>query len=804
MAELRYPYAPRLEVADQIFGHVVLDPYRWLEDADLAETRAWQAAQDALFAEYAASLPGRDVMAARIAELVRAGAVSPPAWRGDRQFFMRRTPDQDHAVLLTAGPGSPEDAAPPAERVLIDPMGIDPSGITTLDAWQPDKEGELLAYQLSEGGDEESVLRVMDVATGRDVDGPIDRCRYSGVAWLPGTSSRGPAGKAFYYVRRLPPEAVPEGEEQYHRRVYLHRVGIPASEDVVIFGAGREKTSYYGVQVSRDGRWLIVSASVGTAPRNDLWLADLTASDEAAPELRVVQEGVDARTGLRAGRDGRLYVHTDLDAPRGRLAIADPACPGPAGWRDLIGERADAVLGGYAILDGAELRRPLLLAGWTRHAISEITVHDLATGEQTGTVPLPGLGSIGGISERPEGGHEAWFSYTDNTTPVIIEHYDGRSGQVRQWARAPGSVDVPPVRAEQVTYKSKDGTAVRMLIISGGEPDEAGTAGTTAGTAGVTASTNGGEAGTDGGEAGANGGGTGAARAARPAILYGYGGFGVSLTPAYTASILAWVEAGGVYAIASLRGGGEEGEAWHRAGMREGKQHVFDDFYAAAERLISGGWTTPRQLAISGGSNGGLLVGAAITQRPELYAAAICSAPLLDMVRYERFGLGETWNDEYGTASDPEQLGWLLSYSPYHHVRDGTSYPAVLFTVFDSDTRVDPMHARKMCAALQHATAATPGSPPAVAASPPHAAAAGSPRASAASPLHAADAGPPHAAAAPGSPDTAREGRPARPVLLRREVSAGHGARAVSRSVSLAADTLAFAAYHTGHPGLGQ
>ena len=734
MAGLRYPHAPRLDVADQIFGHVVRDPYRWLEDADLAETRAWQASQDALFAEYAVSLPDRDVLAERIAELVRAGSVSPPAWRGDRQFFLRRTPDQDHAVLLTAGPGSPEDAPPPLERVLIDPMAIDPSGITTLDAWQPDKEGELLAYQLSAGGDEESVLRVMDVATGQDVDGPIDRCRYSVVAWLPGTSgSRGPAGKAFYYVRRLPPEAVPDGEEQYHRRVYLHRVGTPASEDIMIFGEGRDKTTYYGAQVSRDGHWLMISASVGTAPRNDLWLADLTASDEAAPEFRVVQEGLDARTGLRAGRDGRLYVHTDLDAPRGRLAIADPAYPGPAGWRDLIGESTDAVLGGYAILDGAELRRPLLLAGWTRHAISEITVHDLATGEQRGTVPLPGLGSIGGISERPEGGHEAWFSYTDNTTPVIIEHYDGRSGQVRQWARAPGSVDVPPVRAEQVTYESKDGTVVRMLIISGREPDRAAA------------------------------GRPGPARAARPAILYGYGGFGVSLTPAYTASILAWVEAGGVYAIASLRGGGEEGEAWHRAGMREGKQHVFDDFYAAAERLITGGWTTPRQLAISGGSNGGLLVGAAITQRPDLYAAAICSAPLLDMVRYERFGLGETWNDEYGTAADPQQLDWLLSYSPYHHVREGASYPAVLFTVFDSDTRVDPMHARKMCAALQHA-----------------------------------------AAAAPGSPDEAREGRPARPVLLRREVSAGHGARAVSRSVSLAADTLAFAAYHTGHPGFGR
>jgi prolyl oligopeptidase len=768
MAELRYPHAPRLDIADQIFGHVVRDPYRWLEDADLAETRAWQAAQDALFAEYAASLPDRDVLAARIAELVRAGSVSPPAWRGDRQFFLRRTPDQDHAVLLTAGPGSPEDAAPPAERVLIDPMGIDPAGLTTLDAWQPDKEGQLLAYQLSEGGDEESVLRVMDVATGRDVDGPIDRCRYSVVAWLPGaSSSRGPAGKAFYYVRRLPPEAVPAGEEQYHRRVYLHRVGTPASEDVMIFGEGRDKTSYYGAQVSRDGRWLVISASVGTAPRNDLWLADLTASDEAAPGFRVVQEGVDARTGLRAGRDGRLYVHTDLDAPRGRLAIADPAYPGPAGWRDLIGERADAVLGGYAILDGAELPRPLLLAGWTRHAISEITVHDLATGEQAGTVPLPGLGSIGGISERPEGGHEAWFSYTDNTTPVIIEHYDGRTGQVRQWARAPGSVDVPPVRAEQVTYESKDGTEVRMLIISGGEPggagtDEAGTGTDRAGTGTDRAGTGTDRAGTGTDRAGTSAGGPGPARAARPAILYGYGGFGVSLTPAYAASILAWVETGRVYAIASLRGGGEEGEAWHRAGMREGKQHVFDDFYAAAERLIADGWTTPGQLAISGGSNGGLLVGAAITQRPDLYAAAICSAPLLDMVRYERFGLGETWNDEYGTAADPEQLNWLLSYSPYHHVQDGTSYPAMLFTVFDSDTRVDPMHARKMCAALQHA-----------------------------------------AAAWPGAPDGAREGRPARPVLLRREVSAGHGARAVSRSVSLAADTLAFAAYHTGHPGFG-
>jgi prolyl oligopeptidase len=720
MARLRYPDARRLDLTEEISGHRVRDPYRWLEALDSDETQAWLAAQDTLFGEYAAGLPGRDALAARLAELLRAGTVGPPVWRGERRFFLRRTPDQDHAVLFTAGG---ESDAP--ERVLIDPMAIDPSGGTTLDAWQPDKEGELLAYQLSEGGSEESVLRVMDVATGEVIDGPIDRCRYSAVAWLPGTrADRGPYGKAFYYVRRLPPDAVPDGEQQYHRRLYLHRVGTAASEDVVIFGEGMDKTNYYRPSVSWDGRDLIVSAAQGTAPRTEVWLADLTTSGEAAPAFRVVQRGVDASTHLIAGRDGRLYVFTDAGAPRGRLAIADRADPAAAGrWRDLIAERPDAVLTDFSVLDGPELTRPVLLAAWRRHSISEVTVHDLATGARTGTIALPGLGTVGAMTERPEGGHEAWFSYTDNTTPTVIQHYDARTGEVKEWAGAPGSVTVPRVRTEQVTYKSKDGTAVRMLIICGGD-----------------------------------------ARTPRPAILYGYGGFGVSKTPAYTASALAWVEAGGVYAIASLRGGGEEGEEWHRAGMREHKQRVFEDFQAAAEYLVAEGWTTPGQLAIYGGSNGGLLVGAAITQWPWQYAAAICSAPLLDMVRYERFGLGQTWSDEFGSAADPVELEWLLGYSPYHHVRDGTAYPAVLFTVFESDTRVDPMHARKMCAALQHATA---------------------------SPARFPGEGPP-------SPDEP-PGAVSRPILLRRELSAGHGARAVSRSVSLFADILAFAAYHTGH-----
>ena len=691
MSEFGYPSARRLDLTEDIGGHRVSDPYRWLEDDTSDERAGWLAAQAEEFGSYRQELAGRDRLADRVRELLSTGYVGTPVWRGERCLFTRRDPDQEHGVLCT-------QLADGAVEVLVDPMAIDPSGLTTLDAWQPDKEGRLLAYQLSEGGDEESLLRVIDVTTGSLVDGPIDRCRYSNVAWLPG-------GKAFYYTRRLPPSAVPDGESQYHRRVYLHQIGTSADSDVLIFGSGRDKTDYYSVSVSRDGRWLTISASRGTAPRNDLWIADLSESDLASPDLRVIQEGLDVQTGVHVGRDGRLYVFTDSGAPRGRIAVTDPADPGPATWRDLIGSDPEAVLrGDHSTGPG----RPALSC-WpagpgTRSARSPCTTWP--TGERVGQVPLPGLGTVGGISERPEGGHEAWFVYTDYTTSSVVLRFDAWTCEVTTWATAPGSAAVPDVTAQQVTYESKDGTAVRMLVISG--------AGTPPGP--------------------------------RPTILYGYGGFDISLTPAYSPNVLAWASAGGVYAIANLRGGSEEGEEWHRAGMLDRKRCVFEDLHAAAETLIRGGWTTPEQLAISGGSNGGLLVGAALTQRPELYAAVICSAPLLDMVD-ERFGLGQTWNVEYGTAADPEQLGWLLSYSPYHHVVPGTAYPAVLFTVFTNDTRVDPVHAYKMCAALQHASSSD---------------------------------------------------RHHGPVLLRAEDQVGHGARAVKPDGGTGRDTLAFAARHTG------
>ncbi|SDH54145.1 prolyl oligopeptidase family serine peptidase [Nonomuraea jiangxiensis] len=651
-----YPPAERLPLTDRIYGYEIPDPYRWLEDPADPRTLSWLAAQDRLWQAAADRLPLRARFQARLAELGDTGLVTPPVWRGERRFHLRQHASQEHPVLYCD------------DRPVLDPMVLDPTGLTTLDDWQPDLEGRRLAYQISRRGDERASLYVCDVDTGAVIDGPVEGCRYSAVAWLPG-------GTAFYYVR-------------FHDGVHLHRIGAP---DVPVFTQGKVS---YGVQISADGRWLTISA--GTPSGNSLWLADLAGRDPARPELRPVQEGSHARTAGAVAGDGRLYLLTDRDAPRRRLCVADPARP--TAWRELIPQDPQAVLGAFTLLDGDRL-----LVSRTRHAVGELAVHHARTGERLAGVPLPGSGSIASLTSRPDGGSEVWFAYTDAVTPAEIWRYDARTGATTLWSAAPGRARLPEVRSHHIEYASADGTRVRMVVVarpSQGHP--------------------------------------------RPAILSGYGGFGIPLMPGYAADSLAWVEAGGVLAIANLRGGGEEGESWHRDGMLDRKQNVFDDFVAAAERLVADGWTTPGQLGIWGESNGGLLVGAALTQRPDLFAAAVCSAGLLDMTRYHRSGLGATWTGEYGDPDDPEQLGWLLGYSPYHHVRKVADHPATLFTVSAADTRVDPLHARKMCAALQWAAGGD------------------------------------------------------RPVLLRNEPDVGHGARSVSRSVGLAADVLAFLAAHTG------
>ncbi|TFV44869.1 prolyl oligopeptidase family serine peptidase [Blastococcus sp. TF02A_35] len=686
---MRYPEAPRLDLVDDLHGHRVADPYRWLEDPADPRTQEWSQAQDALAGEVLAALPLRARFAERLEQLVHAGAVGIPVWRGDRAFSTRRDPGQEHAVLRVR-------EADGTVRTLVDPMELDPEGTTTLDAWAPSWEGDRLAYQVSTGGDEESRLYVLDVASGELLDGPVDRCRYSPVGWLPG-------GEELFYVRRLAPDQVPAGEEQYHRRVWRHRVGGDPAEDVLVHGEGLDPTNYYGVRTSADGRWLVVSASAGTAPRDDVWLADLAGDGT----LRDLQLGVDAQTAAWVARDGRLWLMSDRGTPRWRLAVADPADPAtwaPEAWADVIPQQDDAVLSDVALVDGPDGALQVL-AVHAVDATDRLSVWAADGSGRLAEVTPPGAGSIAGVSAPHSGGTTAWVGYTDYATPPSVLRWDsGTPEELAPWERAPVAGEVPDLTVVETHATSQDGTPVHLFVLSGtGTPDRP-----------------------------------------RPTVLYGYGGFNVSLTPGYSAQALSWVAAGGVWVVANLRGGSEHGEEWHRAGMRERKQNVFDDFAAAGEHLVAQGWTTHEQLAVMGGSNGGLLVGATLTQRPDLAAAVVCSAPLLDMVRYELFGLGRTWNDEYGTADDPVELGWLLGYSPYHAVREGTAYPATLFTTFESDTRVDPLHGRKLAAALQHATSSEA------------------------------------------------------PVVLRRETSVGHGARAVSRTVGLAADQLAFLAAHTG------
>lgn len=684
-SQRRYPAAARQNIVSELDGQRIPDPYRWLEEAASPETLRWTEEQDAYYRAERSRWPDTDRFEADLAALAAVDRAKTPKVRRGRLFLERQEAGWDHPVLFV------RDGE--AEWPLVDVRALDSCGSTVLDAWEPSVEGDRLAYQVSGGGNEDSVLWVLDAVTGRVLDGPIDRVRRTSVGWLPG-------GDAFYYVGHL------TGEMPYHRRVYLHTVGSGREADVPVFGDGREKTQFYSVALTPDGRWLTIICTTGTNPSTDVYLADLSASAPDRPDLRPIQEGGQARTrphiASGTGPHDPIWLRTDRNAARRRLVVCSPADSTEGSWRELVAERPDAVLDDLAVLNGPELPRPIGLVAWIRHAASEITVHDLTDGRELGAVPLPGTGTIGAFSVRPEGGHEAWFSYTDFTTPARTLHYDARTGRVAPWGPEPGPVAGGVTNQE--TYHSADGTTVRMFVISPtGRPDHP-----------------------------------------RPAILTGYGGFGWSMSPRFSALTAAWCRAGGIVAVACLRGGGEEGTEWHRGGRGRHKPNTFDDFAAAADHLVDAGWTKPDRLGIMGGSNGGLVVGVELTRHPEKYAAAVCMSPLLDMVRYELSGLGPSWVSEYGSADNPDDLRVLLSYSPYQHVTDCTGYPPVLFAVFDGDTRVNPLHARKMCAALQHASGT--------------------------------DA----------------------PVLFRFERGTGHGPRSTSRAVLLEADCLAFLAYHLG------
>jgi len=528
------------------------------------------------------------------------------------------------------------------DRVLVDPAALSPDATSALDWYYPSPDGRLLAYGVSEGGSEKSTLRVREVETGRDLPDVIPWTRACSLEWRPD-------GSGFFYTRYPERGRVPPGEEDYHRRVFEHSLGEDWRRDPLLFGEGRAPEDWTSIHLSPDGRFLAVSVSLGWT-RTDVYLKDRVGGGGFVP----VVEGIDSLFGVTL-RNDRLYLHTNHGAPRYRLVAADLKRPGPESWQDVIPEGPD-------VLEGALLVGQWILVLRLRDASSRLSLYDLR-GRLQRELELPGIGTVEAMTGEWDG-KEAFFGFSSFTTPPVVYRLALPEGPPAPWRAVEGDVNPQAYTVRLVRYASKDGTPISMFLVHGRDRPPGG-----------------------------------------PALLTGYGGFNVSLTPAFGRSLLLFLERGGLYAVAHLRGGGEYGEDWHRAGMREHKQNAFDDFLAAAEFLHREGHAERGRLAIMGGSNGGLLVGAALTQRPELFAAVVCQVPLLDMLRYHRYRIARLWIAEYGSPEDPDAFRWLYAYSPYHHVREGTRYPAVLLTAGEADSRVDPMHARKMAARLQAATA---------------------------------------------------------------------------------------------------
>ena len=630
-----------------LHGEPVADPFRWLEDGESPEVRAWDEAQNEATRAFLEKAPGGDALRARVRELLSIGHVGAPAVRktreGTRRYFhVKREGTQEQAVMLV------RDGVDAPDRVLVDPAPLSPDGTTAIDWWNPSRDGSLVAWGLSEAGSEESTLRVRDVATGADLPDRIPHTRHATVAWLPG-------GEVFYYTRYPEPGTVPPGDEKYGARVFRHRLGDDASRDELVFGEGRDKLDVPSVIASPGGRWLVVRVHQGWQ-KNEVWLRDLS---DPGGAWRPVVAGADALFEP-IPMDDVLYVLTNDGAPRYRLYEVRYDALDRAAWREILPQHED-VLADVTVVGGADR---VLVATYMHEASARLERFG-GDGRALGPIELPTLGSAGASGAHD--GDEVFVNFTSFATPFQVLRHDLRAGTTTLWDRVGAGFVPDGVRVELLHATSKDGTRVPMYLVSReGSPRDGD----------------------------------------RPAVLWGYGGFNISQTPVFSIRSMLVLERGGVWVSALLRGGGEFGEEWHRAGMLEHKQNVFDDLYACAEELVRRRITRPERLAVAGGSNGGLLVAAAVTQRPELFGAGLCLVPLADMLRYQRFRIGRLWIAEYGDPDEPSAFRWLRAYSPYHHVKDGTRYPAMLFTTAESDSRVDPMHARKMAARMQEAQGA--------------------------------------------------------------------------------------------------
>ena len=623
-------------VEETIHGHKISDPYRWLEDANRADTKQYVEQQLAYARSILDPLPGRDAIHRRLMELSSIGTISAPQLAGKYYFYSRRTGAQNQPVLLV------REGIDGKDRTLVDANQLATDGTVALDWWFPSEDGKYVAYGTSGSGSEESTLRIVETASGNLLGDNIDRTRFASVAWKKDNSG-------FYYTRRPKKGDVPPGEEAYHVKVFYHALGNDPMKDPLIFGEGRAAQDYPQVSLSDENdRWLLVNVAQGWA-KSELYLQDLN----TATPLMEITRGKEFLYSAEIFRD-KLYITTNEGAPNSRVMVADATNPGREHWTELIPE-TDAVLQGVGVVGGK------LFAQYEKNACSLIKIYDI-DGKFFTDITLPAVGSVSGVGGRWDR-QELFLRFHSFTVPPSVYRFDLASKRTTLWDRvaAPG-INPDDYEVNQLWYTSKDGTHVPMFVFNK----------------------------------------KGLKRDGKiPTILTGYGGFNVSETPSFSAGRFEWLEHGGVVAVANLRGGSEFGEDWHRAGMLDKKQNVFDDFIAASEFLISEKITDSNHLAITGGSNGGLLVGVALTQRPDLFRAVVCQVPLLDMLRYQNFQIAKLWIPEYGSADDPKQFDWLYAYSPYHHVKVGTTYPAILFMTGDTDTRVDPMHAKKMTALMQ-------------------------------------------------------------------------------------------------------
>ncbi len=637
---LTYPVTKTSAQTDNYHGTTVADPYRWLEDANSAETKEWVTAQNQVTQAYLAQIPQRAAIRERLTKLWNYERFSVPGKEGGRYFYTRNDGLQNQSVLFT------QKSLGDTPGVLLDPNTLAADGTIALAGIEVSPDGKLLAYSTAASGSDWNEIRVRDIESGKDLDDHVKFVKFSNTAWTKD-------GKGFFYSRYdEPKEATKLADVNYFQKLYYHRIGTPQSADALVYDRADQKEWGFGGQTTDDGRYLVITTTKGTAPKYRVSYKDLSKPDSKVIDL---VDNFDAGYDFIDNVGSVFYFSTDRKAPKKRIVAIDVAKPAEANWKVIVPESADT-------LAGADIINNQLVLKYLKDARSVVRVHAL-DGKQVREIALPGIGSVGGLSgKRAE--TETFYSFAGFTTPTTIYRLNLKTGQSTVF-RQP-KVDFNPLDYEtrQQFYTSRDGTKVPMFIVSkkGLKMD------------------------------GSN-----------PTYLYGYGGFNISMTPGFSPANLAWMEMGGVYVVANLRGGGEYGEAWHQAGTKLQKQNVFDDFIGAAEWLVANKVTSPKKLAIGGGSNGGLLVGAAMTQRPELFGAAIPAVGVMDMLRFHKFTIGWAWTSDYGSSENADEFKALVKYSPLHNLKAGTCYPATMVTTADHDDRVVPAHSFKYAAAAQAA-----------------------------------------------------------------------------------------------------